>query len=40
MLFRVGKLAKLGWNNATVLKPSITESGQTAKRRSTNMAGG
>jgi len=40
MLFKAGKLAKFGWNKATVLNPSTAEIGQTAKRRSTNMAGG
>jgi hypothetical protein len=40
MLFRVGKLEKFGWKRATVLRPSSTVVGQTANRRSTNMAGG
>jgi len=40
MLFNTGKLAKVGWNRATVLKPSAIDKGQTAKRRSKNMAGG
>jgi hypothetical protein len=40
ILFKTGKLAKFGWNKATVLKPSTIAKGQTAKRRSKNMAGG
>jgi hypothetical protein len=40
MLFNAGKLAKFGWNNATVLNPSTIDRGQTVNRRSRNIAGG